>query len=1030
MLSIAARTVWGKSWPFNTPVPELWNPLWRHLRDTQLIAGRLWDEWLPAPVRETLAAQAGGEPAARVLLTFLAGAHDSGKATPVFCMQVGPLRDRIAGVGLQAPRDSSSIDRRLLPHGLAGQVLMTDWLVRTHAWPQETALGLSSVVGGHHGIPPSSPEVENAMALLHSADRRRQHADLIGGSEWRTVQDELLADMAVRTGADGFLSIPAWHSLPQTALSLLMSVVVVADWLASNSDLFPLTPYRDDAQLPQPDDSPEADAHRLDEAWRRVRLPAPWAPEVSREDTRTLLHTRFGIPEDAPARPVQGAAVDIARTMDPHGMLIVEAPMGEGKTEAAMLAAEILAGRSGAAGVMVALPTQATSDAMFARLIRWVEKLPHGDPSGLDPVGESLVPDRTSNELPGSEADHRRAVFLAHGKAWLNPDFARVPRGSSPTGDLDRDGGTPNGATGAYVDGWMVGRRKGILADFVVGTIDQVLFTALQARHVELRHLAFARKVVVLDEVHAADEYMLVYLERALEWLGALGTPVIALSATLPPRTRERLISAHRRGASAAVTAPAPRRSRAERRALARSGTAAAVTATADASPRGVLTDGASPKSGHTTPSTVLTFVADDEVRQRVPALSSRSRTIHLEYGPDDDGELAELVAAQITAGGCVLIVRNTVARAQRTFRVLQEKLADTDLRLLHSRFLASDRKERESHLVDALGAPGRSGARQRPHRLVVVATQVVEQSLDVDFDLLVTDLAPIDLLLQRIGRLHRHDRAPGDRPSALSAARTIVVGMSDKGDEPPVFPPDGVEAIYGRHLLLRTAAQVQRIVFGSGTVRVPEDIAPLVKEAYGTEQLGPDDWQGALNEALRAAEQRRQRTEGQARTFCLPAPRTDRLGLTGWLDASVGEADVEGRAQVRDSGDSFEVIVVERDGENGPWLLPRWWTDERSALAGQLIPMNSVPDYRVIRALAGSTVSLPAAVTIGKNGTDLIESLEQLMPPAWQQDRQLAGQLVLPIDSRIGYVLPNGASLRYHPELGLTYERNTERTS
>jgi CRISPR/Cas system-associated endonuclease/helicase Cas3 len=216
--------------------------------------------------------------------------------------------------------------------------------------------------------------------------------------------------------------------------------------------------------------------------------------------------------------------------------------MGDGKTEAAMMAAEVLAARSGAGGVMIALPTQATSDAMFRRMMEWIEHQPAVEPEG------SVVPD-------GGEPDDRRSVFLAHGKAWLNPDFRAVPRGRSLARDMDSDSDDRAKTRGkcvdhgAYVDQWMTGRRKGVLADFVVGTIDQVLFVSLQSRHVALRHLALARKVVILDEVHSFDAYMDVYLERALEWLGSYGVPVIALSATLPSELRKRLLDAYQRGA-------------------------------------------------------------------------------------------------------------------------------------------------------------------------------------------------------------------------------------------------------------------------------------------------------------------------------------------------------------------------------------------------------------------------------------------------------------------------------------------------
>src|SRR5690606_30131704 len=276
-------------------------------------------------------------------------------------------------------------------------------------------------------------------------------------------------------------------------------------------------------------------------------------------------------------------------------------------------------------------PTQATSDAMFTRLMRWVEG------QERTPSGDAVVPDRTGDPGP-------RSVYLAHGKAWLNPDFTAVPRRTAAR-DIGRDQATgPRG--GAYVDSWMTGRHKGVLADFVVGTIDHVLFSALQTRHVALRHLAFARKVVILDEIHSYDAYMNTYLERTLEWLGSYGTPVVALSATLPPRLREGLVEAYRRGRSARLQ-PRP--------AAARGGWGRGPLPAPDTAPR-AGTSGA-PHPGP--PSSQLTYVEGEKSTVVPVPPSARTTGVRLEVA--DDGEVATVLAEALADGGCALVVRNTV---------------------------------------------------------------------------------------------------------------------------------------------------------------------------------------------------------------------------------------------------------------------------------------------------------------------------------------------------------------------------------
>lgn len=236
-------------------------------------------------------------------------------------------------------------------------------------------------------------------------------------------------------------------------------MVILSDWIASSAELFPYEP------VPSSTRRIGADNLRLEAAWRGLDLPGPWVPDEPQETAAELFASRFVLPPGAEIRPVQAEAVRMAREMPGSGLLIIEAPMGEGKTEAALAAAEILAARTRAGGCLVALPTRATGDAMFSRLLDWLEHLPSAE---------------------------GRSVFLAHAKAALNDEWSGLVRaGSRPITAVDSDGAqsvpSPGSATrrspsGLQAHQWLRGRKKGLLASFTVGTIDQVLFGGLKSR--------------------------------------------------------------------------------------------------------------------------------------------------------------------------------------------------------------------------------------------------------------------------------------------------------------------------------------------------------------------------------------------------------------------------------------------------------------------------------------------------------------------------------------------------------------------
>ncbi len=363
-----------------------------------------------------------------------------------------------------------------------------------------------------------------------------------------------------------------------------------------------------------------------------------------------------------------------------------------------------------------------------------------------------------------------RDVRLAHGKAALNPEYDRLRFASLPSGIAEDAGGADIG-----VHAWLAGPKRTLLSSFVVGTIDQLLFAALRSKHLALRHLGLAGKVVVIDEAHAYDVYMGRFLDRALEWLGAYRVPVVVLSATLPAHRRAELMAAYDHGR----LGPPPRPTWRDR-----------------GKP---VVDPYAALRGDLRYPLVTVSSADRGATATSCADSGRGVEVRLRRLDDDLQILAELLRERLADGGCALVVRNTVARVQETAAALRAALGpDIPVSVAHSRFMAVDRAAKDRWLRDTFGPPGSSS---RPRRHVVVASQVAEQSLDIDFDLLVTDLAPVDLVLQRIGRLHRHPR--GDRPARLATPTCWITG-ADWTREPPQ-PVAGSRRVYQPAMLLRS---------------------------------------------------------------------------------------------------------------------------------------------------------------------------------------------------------------------------------
>ena len=870
------------------------------------MAGVLWEQWLPSSVRNLLS-DGRDDDEIRAMARWLAGMHDVGKLSPAFACQVPHLADLMADTGLEF--EVRRTTRHRTPHSVVSHSAVEMYL-GGQGWEGEAARAVAVVAGGHHGVPPSISQVSSRMA----AD-----TDMRGGPRWDAVRNEFLDYITEISEARPYLD--RWKDRPLTPQqqAVWTAVVIIADWLASDTARFPL-------QTPR-----HADTFATD-ALSELALPAPWEPSPDHDAATALSYC--DVPTGAQPNSVQRATFEVAGQMNGRGLLIIEAEMGSGKTEAALLAAKQLGAAHGCGGVFMALPTMATSNAMFGRVLAWLRALPD---LGLT------------------------SAVLAHGKADLNDDYrGLIP--SAQLADIECDCGTENAPT-VVAHQWLSGRKKSLLANFVVGTIDQLLFMALKSRHVVLRHLALAGKVVVIDEVHAADTYMRQYLIRALDWLGAYGVPVILLSATLP--------TAQRRAYAQAYAGMNPINARG-----------------LDA-----LTDVGYPA--------ITSVGADGRASSVSPPPTSESKRVEV-LRLDDDADLAVLLGELLAEGGCAAIVRNTVRRAQDTAAQLHRAFGD-DVLLLHSAFVAQHRARLETRL---LGELGRSGT--RPHRRIVVATQVIEQSLDFDFDVMISDLAPVDLLLQRLGRLHRHRR---QRPQRLGTPRYFLTGVKDWQQNIP-DPIDVSTKVYDPAYLLRALA----VLTGTDHLTLPDDISPLVQAAYNDDYVGPEGWSGALDDAWSRSKTAGAEREARADAFRIWRP-TANACLVNFLDFPASEPDdVHGYARVRDGNDSVEVLLTQRIGDRV--FLPH-------QCGGEAVSVEHTPDDDQGRRALSAAIRLPYALSHPGIAFAVIEELERRTCAygGWMKSRWLKGELALELDEDLTTQLC-GYRVRYDDLAGLIVDR------
>ncbi|MGV6476113.1 CRISPR-associated helicase Cas3' [Azotobacter vinelandii] len=717
-LPACSRALWAKS---GEPGGH---GLLAHMLDVAAVAETLLEREPPA-THECFAAQFGlPESVFSRHVAALAGLHDFGKAIPGFQAKwpAGRERDEAHGLGFAEP------SLRVTDHACAGAALLWRHLPAQGAEPG-WIMGVLQAIGAHHGYNPSVPEIRTAVPALEAPG-------------WAPARQALFEAYWQALAPEG---VPAADELPLPAVAWLAGLTSVADWIASDPDWFP-PGEREDSLAGHFRQAGKLAAKALEEIG--------WSPHraLLREPATTdELLGRIVRREGVAARSLQVEGDRLLSEARGPSLLLVEAPMGEGKTELAFLAHLRLQAANDHRGLYVALPTQAIGNALFDRALTFLRGFDDRQPLDRQPLDRQPLD-----------------IQLVHGGAALDERVQRL---------RDIHGGTDDSIASSA---WFSQRRRPLLSPYGVGTVDQALFAALNVKHHFVRLWGLANRLVVLDEVHAYDIYTGGLIESLLRWLRALGSSVVLMSATLPEQRRNALLQAWGVATERVPELPYPRLLLADGRGLR--------AATFDSRP--------------------------------LPPIA-------LESLDEDLDDLAACALRLLDGGGHGALIVNTVARAQELYRRLQPRL-DEEVRLIlfHARFPADERGARERRVLEAFGSAGTD--RPRPGRCLLIATQVAEQSLDIDFDFLITDLAPVDLILQRAGRLHRHRRA---RVPAHAGARLFVAGLD------PRRLPGLEKTVYEPYLLGRTWALLSR----ETGLRLPWDIDRLVQAVYGDAPL-PDD--------------------------------------------------------------------------------------------------------------------------------------------------------------------------------------------
>lgn len=655
----------------------------------------------------------------------LASLHDLGKISPGFQRKCEAWL--VANGLVELDRQWSWHNSVEGNHAAVTHEAVQSILPLTMSITPKSARAVAALLGAHHGRIQATP----------ARPFRTNGTEANSGIDWekeRQIAGEAVFDHFGMRSAE--LEIDA----ESPVLWWLAGMTTVADWIGSDERNFP----------------PEggmAEVDRMPVASRTIESIGFGRPGIVQGLGFAEL---FGFSEGSLPNDMQ---IKAREQIQGPGVYVIEAPMGMGKTEAALWASYELMAAGKAHGVYFALPTQATSNRIHLRLNEFVQRI---SPT----VGNSR---------------------LIHGNSWLVQGSILAPAATEGARSQDaRVGGD-----------WFASAKRALLAPFGVGTVDQALLGVVAAKHFFVRHFALAGKVVVLDEVHSYDLYTGTLIDRLVSVLKELGCTVIILSATLTGKRRAQLVS---------------------------------LSSDSDVDPASL-------------PYPLISSAAEDAEAQAVAATAPASRTVHVDFQTAPDA--LERAIRLASDGGVVLWICNTVGAAQEQYEHLSRASGGRFLAgLLHSRFPFWRREQLENEWMERLGKKGemRCGC-------ILVSTQIVEQSVDLDADLLVTELAPTDMLLQRMGRLWRHERPERrGKPEMVILEEAESMDGFRQMDAKQIVQALGPKAfVYSPYVLLRSL----EVWKASGEVSIPDQIRARIEATYEERFEGeePEAWQNLFTE-------------------------------------------------------------------------------------------------------------------------------------------------------------------------------------
>jgi len=764
------------------------------------------------------------------LIVFALALHDLGKFASAFQALYQHNNPELV-----TPESRKSYDGKNYRHDRMGLYFWNDFLKsksedvfgQTLSSEQRSSLlTLMRCSLGHHGQPIDETAIRS---IRHFTEKHNREATQLFTSDiFKLIQPDLPYEK---------MASEIWRKKLEQVSWQIAGIAVLADWIGSDATYFTYNTKS----------TPLADYWR---ATQKTASRALAGTDLGRAPTVKpflSIEKYYGFKPT----PLQSWAESVPIDDTPQ-LFILEDVTGAGKTEAALALTHRLMESGAADGFYFGLPTMATSNAMFSRIAKhYLQMLSteQGKPSIVLAHGAREMSDLFRNAVLSSN----------------NPDSHYHPHDNTATAQCNQ---------------WLAdSRKKALLAPVGVGTIDQALLTVLPRKHQSLRLLGLHRKVLIFDEVHAADEFMFELLESLLGLHLHQGGSVILLTATLSHKQRSRLAAIWHKAVGLTPIAPQNK---------------------------------AFPLA------TKVSINPDQPLLEQ--ALDSRSdvcREVAVKFVHNTEDCITKVLESA-GAGQCVVWVRNSVDDALAAFQLLQKKLPKPENCLLfHSRFILQDRKAIEKRVLDIFG---KSSTHKDRDGKVLIATQVFQESLDADADLMISDICPIDDLIQRTGRLHRHTR---------NAQREHQLGIKDKRKLPAlwVHAPEWTshpepswlrEEFLNTQYVYRSPGRLwlgMRELLDLGSIKMPNNARQLIESVYGEDAYEriPETLKQQENELV--GEERSKAAKARSQLLDWQRYGYSQDSSSAWyednLDISTRHSDIE----------TIEVLLLkEVNGELRPW--------------------------------------------------------------------------------------------------------------